>query len=89
MKKYRYEVILFIVDAISMILELIASRVLSPYFGNSNIVWTSVIGMILLSNSIGNYIGGKIADKDRNVNNLKVILFSSAMLIFVIPINNY
>ena len=59
MKKYRYEIIIFIVDAICMIMELIASRLLSPYFGNSNIVWTSVIGIILLSSSVGNYLGRK------------------------------
>ena len=86
MKKYRYEIILFVVDAICMILELVASRVLSPYFGNSNVVWTSVIGIILLSSSIGNYIGGKIADNDHSEKNLKFILFCSAMLIFIIPI---
>ena len=59
MKKYRYEIIIFTIDAICMILELIASRLLSPYFENSNIVWTSIIGIILLSSSIGNYIGRK------------------------------
>ena len=47
MKKYRIEIILFIVEAICMILELVASRILSPYFGSSNLVWTSVIGIIL------------------------------------------
>ena len=61
--KYRLEIIIFIVDAIYMILELIASRLLSPYFGNSNLVWTSIIGIILLSNSLGNYLGGFAADK--------------------------
>lgn len=57
MKKYKFEIIILIVNVIYMILELIASRLLSPYFGNTSIVWTSVIGIILLSSSIGNYIG--------------------------------
>ena len=52
MKKYNLEIIIFVVNAVYMILELIASRVLSPYFGNSNIVWTCVIGIILFSNAI-------------------------------------
>jgi hypothetical protein len=64
MKKYKLEIVLFVINGIYMILELIASRLLSPYFGSSNLVWTSIIGIILLSNSIGNYIGGKIADKN-------------------------
>ena len=91
MKKYRLEVILFIVNAIYMILELIASRVLSPYFGNSNLIWTSIIGIILLSTSVGNYIGGIIADKtngdSKNLNfNIILILIISGILIFGIPL---
>ncbi len=85
MKKYRLEIIFFIVNAIYMILELIASRLLSPYFGSSNLVWTSIIGIILLSNSIGNYIGGKIADKNCSKDNLKLILKISGIVVLVIP----
>ena len=86
MKKYKYEIIIFTVDAICMILELIASRLISPYFGNSNLVWTSVIGIILLSSSIGNYVGGIIADKKNVSKNLKLILILSTISIFAIPI---
>ncbi len=85
MKKYRLEIIIFMVDAICMILELVASRVLSPYFGSSNLVWTSVIGIILLSSSIGHYLGGIIADRGELNNNLKAILALSAATIFIIP----
>ena len=85
MKKYRFMIIIFIVDAICMIIELVASRLLSPYFGTSNIVWTSVIGMILLSSSIGNFLGGKLADKDTNEALLKVVLLIDAIIIFIIP----
>lgn len=69
-----------------MTLELIASRVLSPYFGNSNIVWTSVIGIILLSSSVGNYMGGKIADKNECEKSLKYIVLEASFFIFLIPI---
>lgn len=37
-KNNRFKIIIFIVDAIGMILELVASRIISPYFGNSNFV---------------------------------------------------
>ena len=81
MKKNKLMIIIFLVNAVYMILELVASRVLSPYFGSSNIVWTSVIGIILLSSSVGNYIGGIIADKDEQKKNIKIILFMSAIFI--------
>lgn len=60
MRKYDY-IVLFLLNAIEMVLELVAARLLSPYFGNSNFVWTAIIGIILLSASIGNLIGGKLA----------------------------
>lgn len=86
MKKYNLEVIIFIVNAIYMILELIASRILSPYFGNSNMIWTSIIGIILLSTSVGNYLGGIIADKKNSKTNVKIILGITGTLIMLIPL---
>ena len=52
--------VLFLANAVGMILELAASRVISPYYGTSNYVWTAVIGIILLSGSAGNLAGGLI-----------------------------
>ncbi len=86
MKKIRYDIIIFLVNAVSMILELVASRVLSPYFGSSNLVWTAVIGIILLSSSIGNYYGGIIADKKEINKYLKIILLLSSVFVLLIPI---
>ncbi len=85
MKKYRFEIIIFIVDAIVMILELVASRLLSPYFWNSNIVWTSVIWIILLSSSLGSYLWWQIADKKNKERSLKTILIWTALVVFLIP----
>ena len=59
-QKFDY-IVLFVLNALEMILELVAARLLSPYFGNSNFVWTAIIGIILLSASIGNLIGGRLA----------------------------
>lgn len=86
LKKVRYEILLFAINAIYMILELIASRLLTPYFGSSNLVWTSVIGIILLSSSMGNFIGGKLADKDNIKKNLKMIILFTGISILVIPL---
>ena len=86
LKKYHFEFIIFCVEAICMMLELCASRVLSPFFGSSNIVWTSIIGIILLSSSIGNYFGGKIADGEKVLKKLKLILGICASFILVIPL---
>ena len=81
MKKYILEIIVFIGGATVMILELVGSRILAPYVGTSIIVWTSLIGIILGSLSLGYYLGGKIADRRATHRILALILFSSAILI--------
>ena len=86
MKKYKLEIIVFLSGAIGMGLELIAARVLSPYVGSSNVVWTSIIGIILASMSIGYWIGGKRADKNASINKLSEIILISALFTSAIPI---
>ena len=86
MKKHKLEIIVFLSGAIGMGLELIAARVLSPYVGSSNVVWTSIIGIILASMSIGYWIGGKNADKDANINKLSNILLFAAIFTSAIPL---
>jgi len=86
MKKYLLEIVVFISGALIMILELVAARVFSPYVGSSNLIWTSIIGVILISMSAGYYIGGRFADKNPKYNNLSIILLITSVLISIIPI---
>lgn len=85
MKKYLLEITTFIAGAIGMIIELVASRILSPYLGNSNLIWTCIIGMMLAFMSIGYFIGGKISDKQPKRNLLSLFLLNSATFISLIP----
>ena len=86
MKKYKLEIIVFLSGAIGMGLELIAARVLSPYVGSSNVVWTSIIGIILVSMSLGYWLGGKKADKEASGNILSRLLLGSALFTSIIPL---
>ena len=83
MKTYKYilEIAVFICGAVVMIFELVGSRILGPYFGTSIFVWSSLIGIILGSLSLGYYFGGKIADKKPSFNNLSLIIFLSSIFI--------
>ena len=69
-----------------MVLELVAARVLSPYVGSSNLIWTTIIGVMLTSMSIGYWIGGKLADKDPHRNRLSNLILLGAIFTSLIPI---
>jgi spermidine synthase len=55
--------IVFISSACIMILELVAGRIVAPYVGVSLYTWTSIIGIVLAGISLGNYLGGQLADR--------------------------
>lgn len=86
MKKYLLEITTFIAGTTGMIIELVAARILSPYLGNSNLIWTCIIGMMLGFMSLGYLIGGKISDKHPQINLLALFLLNSAVFISMIPL---
>lgn len=55
--------VVFLSNSCIMVLELVASRLIAPRLGVSLYTWTSVIGVILAGISIGNYLGGRLADR--------------------------
>jgi len=81
--KYILGITVFLSGAVVMIFELVGSRVLGPYFGTSIFVWTSLIGIILGSLSLGYYLGGKIADKRPSFNNLALVICISAAFVLI------
>lgn len=86
MKKYTLELIVFLCGFVVMVLELDGSRILAPYLGTSLYVWTSIIGIILASLSLGYYLGGKLADQRPNYKKLSFIILLAAIFIAIIGI---
>jgi len=80
-KDYILEIVVFVCGSVVMIFELVGSRILGPYFGTSIFVWTSLMGVILGSLSLGYYLGGKIADKKPTIGMLSLIIYMSALTI--------
>lgn len=61
-KLLALKTLVFFAGAVLMGLEIAGSRVLAPHFGNSVFVWGSLIAIFLMAISIGNYLGGRLAD---------------------------
>ena len=55
--------LVFCLGMLSMGLQLVASRVLAPFFGNSIFVWTSLITTFLAAFSTGSFIGAAVSAK--------------------------
>ena len=64
-----------------MAVELGASRLLAPYFSSSQIVWTIIIGTIMIAMALGNIYGGRTADKNPNPDKLYFRILIAAVWI--------
>lgn len=69
-----------------MAVELGASRLLAPYFSSSQIVWTIIIGTIMIAMALGNIYGGRMADKNPNPDRLYGRMILAAVWIAAIPV---
>ena len=69
-----------------MAVELGASRLLAPYFSSSQIVWTIIIGTIMIAMALGNIWGGRSADKNPDPDRLYVRIIIAAVWIAAIPV---
>ena len=69
-----------------MAAELGASRLLAPYFSSSQIVWTIIIGTIMIALALGAVFGGRWADRDPNPDKLYRRIMVAAVWISLIPL---
>jgi predicted membrane-bound spermidine synthase len=85
MRKYTY-VIVFVSGMVSLAVEMAASRLLGNYFGTSNLVWASIIGLILIYLTAGYFIGGRWADRSPSYNTFFSILAWASLAIGLVPL---
>ena len=70
----------------SLAVELAASRLLGNVFGTSNLVWASIIGLILIYLTVGYFLGGRWADRSPHLHTFYGILAWAAFFVGLIPI---
>jgi spermidine synthase len=72
--------------ALVMVLEILGSRVIGPFFGVSLFVWTSLITVTLVALAAGYAVGGIVADRRQSPDNLYGIILAAGVLVLMIPV---
>lgn len=78
--QWFYASVVFLTSALLLVLEIVAGRLLAPYIGVSLYTWTSIIGVILAGLSLGNWIGGKLADRSAGHMTVGSVLIAGAIM---------
>jgi spermidine synthase len=71
--------IVFLSSACTLVIELIAGRIMAPHIGVSLYTWTSIIGTVLAGMSVGNYLGGLVADRAPSGRTLGLVFLAAGV----------
>ena len=85
MRKFNY-VAIFFSGLTTLGVEMAASRLLGNVFGTSNLVWASIIGLILIYLAVGYFLGGKWADRSGDETTFYKIIIWAAISTALVPL---
>lgn len=68
----------FVASFCLMVIEMVAGRIMAPYLGSSLYTWTSVIGVVLTGITIGNWVGGVLAERGAQWKTVGTMFFLAA-----------
>ncbi len=57
----RYEAFIFVTGGVTLALEVLSSRIMTPYFGVSLFIWSGILSITLAFLAIGYWAGGRAA----------------------------
>jgi len=72
--------------ALVMVIEILGSRVIGPFFGVSLFVWTALISVTLIALAAGYAAGGVLADRRQSPDTLYGLILLSGVLVLAIPL---
>jgi predicted membrane-bound spermidine synthase len=73
------QLVVFVASGCTLVLELVAGRILAPFVGVSIHTWTSIIGVVLAGISLGSYLGGALADRAGSGRTLGILLAAGGL----------
>ncbi|MBD0318347.1 MAG: fused MFS/spermidine synthase, partial [Thermoleophilia bacterium] len=76
----------FLSGAVLLSVEIAASRVLAPFFGNSLFVWGALIGVVLAGLAVGYWTGGVVADRVPAPALLSLVIALGGLAVFAVPL---
>jgi spermidine synthase len=70
-----------------LIVEILGAKMLSPFFGTSQFVWTAQIAVTLVSLAVGYWFGGRLADRSAALHRLCWCMIAAALyLVATVPL---
>jgi spermidine synthase len=77
--------LVFVVGSASLGAEIAAARLMAPFFGASTVVWANTIGVVLVSLSVGYWLGGSFADRHPHRRGLCTLVLLAALAVGLVP----
>ncbi|MFH2201863.1 MAG: fused MFS/spermidine synthase [Elusimicrobiota bacterium] len=81
-----YYPLVFLSGAAVLVIELLGTRVIAPYFGATVYVWSALITVTLAALAAGYAAGGVLADRPRPLLALGLVLGGASCWLFLLPV---
>ncbi|UCG15436.1 MAG: fused MFS/spermidine synthase [Phycisphaerales bacterium] len=85
---FVFNATVFVAAGCIMTVEILSTRLAARFLGSSLYTWTSAIGVVLAGISLGNYIGGRLADRFHPRRTLSLLFILASLLCLTIPMMN-
>lgn len=74
----------FVTGAAVMVIELLGTRLIAPFYGTSLYVWSSLISVTMIALATGYFAGGRLADRAKHLG-LAAVVSLAGLLTLLIP----
>ena len=84
--KYCLFLTVFVTGAAVLMLELLGTRLISPFYGSSIYVWSSLISVTLVFLALGYFVGGKLTDRRPRLTMLYLFILLAGLSVVLLSL---